>query len=741
MDDDDIVFLEEVSPCDSGRNVAPVVKEDYDLEDGEIDSDDDLIPPPPKLKTACDEDWDIPPPPVLNQLLRAVVQSNEYDDLSDGFESPVSTKISNSDPVNQETENFSDGWESPVGETDNKERECSVSNEESDQHKLDLPQATPSEPPFQGLSEVPCTTISNEAVTTPPESANESASFVQDEHSDTSAAPCVAVARKSCDSSPARCSQEISDVQSLMDLVEQNSVDVVRSGGLFPSLRAADADSQEVDLSTPPNPTQCDSSPAQCSREISDVQSLMDLVEEQNSVDVERYVKAPIKLLTGDKLFVCPGVDDGFHCGKLFQFAHKLREHWGDECSAMACEIHCPHCTKKASFVDIDQYYDHLLAHAEDPQCVCSVCGLLFRDNHSLNIRGHWFKKHQEIEGLPNLWPMTNLEDASALVGRRLQIDHNLSRGPLFAVLANFKLERNELLRDFTGLPECLPFKWLCACCNFTSNLSADIHKHVKLHLQETIDPLIGSSFGSDQCLHPNASTESEAPDIPYVSEDFRYMCGCGYHLTSEIELHYHLELVHADSDDEFQCPHCPSYASVSKADFIDHLKLHGPRLYRCTSCSVYSINGDVMKQHIVEKHGNGGQSRDADIVVIRDANLNALHLKDKHPGFIFCSTLQRFVEQLQKDVESEPKQRDNLRDDDSVTQRMLKLKLRFKDSMKYFQDIIRVAPKNGDWDTCLKQAENMTLIEFPGDDPKNLAEFLRERLKDTILWSGDHTL
>lgn len=91
-----------------------------------------------------------------------------------------------------------------------------------------------------------------------------------------------------------------------------------------------------------------------------------------------------------------------------------------------------------------------------------------------------------------------------------------------------------------------------------------------------------------------------------FVPEKDRYVCnasGCRYQTINESMLSNHLMTLHA-SEPNYSCPHCTlNLGSVDVARIVDHLRLHGSRLYKCNKCMFHSSSRATVDAHVSLKH------------------------------------------------------------------------------------------------------------------------------------------
>ena len=202
-----------------------------------------------------------------------------------------------------------------------------------------------------------------------------------------------------------------------------------------------------------------------------------------------------------------------------------------------------------------------------------------------------------------------------------------------------------------------LPYRVQCAHCGYSSNIRTNMIRHLSLH--ECNDAANGTSSEGEEitprivipdqdpvnpvpCLEmpskgmmfdkmANLAYSSHVKDKPltkermghghfsgdasdpksqepvFVPDHQRYVCGFDgcVHLTSnENMLKYHLQTLHKNA--VFTCPHCQNDdEKLSMDSFRNHLKMHGPQLYKCHHCVFYHWHRQDLEYHLTEKHPN----------------------------------------------------------------------------------------------------------------------------------------
>lgn len=101
-----------------------------------------------------------------------------------------------------------------------------------------------------------------------------------------------------------------------------------------------------------------------------------------------------------------------------------------------------------------------------------------------------------------------------------------------------------------------------------------------------------------------------------YVPDLRRYVCtvnGCRYLTITETMLRNHLKTLHTNEKCErYRCAHCRTDICVQKIQpdaIIDHLRMHGPRLYRCTRCPYRHWSWTKIETHAIGVHAGNRQN------------------------------------------------------------------------------------------------------------------------------------
>lgn len=175
---------------------------------------------------------------------------------------------------------------------------------------------------------------------------------------------------------------------------------------------------------------------------------------------------------------------------------------------------------------------------------------------------------------------------------------------------------KNLVVADFDAVPRQSIFTndVKCALCNYSTKVRRNLIRHLAQHKEDTVNKTNNAVQGS--CAESRSSTSSSEPNpglqklfypkqVPdYIPLRRRYECGidgCG-HLendgTSYVE---HLSSVHPNALG-YPCPHCDDMYDT-QSDFIMHLYLHGPNLYKCHYCTYVNNERYIVLGHCRADH------------------------------------------------------------------------------------------------------------------------------------------
>lgn len=163
-----------------------------------------------------------------------------------------------------------------------------------------------------------------------------------------------------------------------------------------------------------------------------------------------------------------------------------------------------------------------------------------------------------------------------------------------------------------------------CSLCGYSSKIRSNIHRHLikadcgpdaNVPGTDPVNPVPCLNTGERHfdkmrnlaaSSNPGGMTNS---GLPHVPEERRYVCGaraCHYQTQTEEMLRSHIETLHA-GDEYFHCPHCnrdlASGKAIVAADAINHLRFHGPRLFKCPACVFYHYLKPTIDKHVLEAH------------------------------------------------------------------------------------------------------------------------------------------
>lgn len=314
----------------------------------------------------------------------------------------------------------------------------------------------------------------------------------------------------------------------------------------------------------------------------------------------------------------------------------------------------CRHCGKNMKLVS--NLMEHLRSHGVK-RFLCGLCP--YRANQAVQVRKHMKTLHRigvvdELPIGPGPGPASAENVLQAFYPREM-----MARLKLRSRIPNKKgTAKTFSCRDAQNIPmkSILPFKVKCAHCGYASNVRTNMIRHLSMHEcndaangtssegeeiiprvvipdQDPVNPVPhletpskGKMFdkmanlaysshvkekpatkermGSGSIEDPSGS-ESQQP--VFVPDHQRYVCGyndCGHLTINESMLKYHLQTLHKNA--VFSCPHCQNDDEQLSIDaFRNHLKMHGPKLYKCGHCIYYHWQQQDIEYHLTEKHPN----------------------------------------------------------------------------------------------------------------------------------------
>ena len=318
----------------------------------------------------------------------------------------------------------------------------------------------------------------------------------------------------------------------------------------------------------------------------------------------------------------------------------------------------CHHCGR--SMKQVSNLLEHLKVHGPK-RYSCGLCG--HRGPVAIIIRKHMKTVHRcgVIDMVPVGRGPVSADSGHFTfypkdMAKKLQDGRSRTRN----LAASSKQKQLFSFEDIAKIPmrSILPFSVECKHCGYTSKVRANMIRHLSLH-EKNAERSSGSSSDREE-LVPRVVIPELAPvnpvphlegkekmfdkmtnlayssharegvpapakmggrmagpggekaeeDPTFVPDHLRYVCGfdgCSHLTSSETLLKYHLQTLH--NNDTFTCPHCPSGAADSSdlnaETYRTHLKIHGPRLYRCGHCTFYHWQTAEIERHLSEKHSN----------------------------------------------------------------------------------------------------------------------------------------
>ncbi|GAB6030231.1 hypothetical protein CHUAL_005907 [Chamberlinius hualienensis] len=168
-------------------------------------------------------------------------------------------------------------------------------------------------------------------------------------------------------------------------------------------------------------------------------------------------------------------------------------------------------------------------------------------------------------------------------------------------------IERKVSPRDRSNLPnkEIFDQEVLCSECD----MRFKVRKNMIIHLDQHFKPS-GSSPVNSVGLRRNSDesiSDIYRPEnvIEYVPLSARFICpfsSCTHKSKNKSSLDMHIKYVHEDPL-RITCAHCPTVVT-DLASLQRHLELHGPQLFKCSSCNYINNVWNIVRGHSIGEHG-----------------------------------------------------------------------------------------------------------------------------------------
>lgn len=197
-------------------------------------------------------------------------------------------------------------------------------------------------------------------------------------------------------------------------------------------------------------------------------------------------------------------------------------------------------------------------------------------------------------------------------------VQHNKSR--ILSTKKFYTPEEVQMLPHQAIFPESVA----CQLCGFSSKIRSNIHRHlikadcnvnVNMPGTDPVNPVPCLNTGErhfDKMRNLAASSNTNRTatvGMQFVLEDRRYVCGaraCHYQTQTEDMLRSHIDTLHG-GDEYFHCTHCNRDLANGKAivasDAMNHLRFHGPKLFKCPACTFCHYLKPTIDKHLAETH------------------------------------------------------------------------------------------------------------------------------------------
>ncbi|KAF0300554.1 RE1-silencing transcription factor [Amphibalanus amphitrite] len=170
-----------------------------------------------------------------------------------------------------------------------------------------------------------------------------------------------------------------------------------------------------------------------------------------------------------------------------------------------------------------------------------------------------------------------------------------------------------------------------CKLCPYSTKVTRNLRKHLLCHRrsdgtaplpvaapinprpcdqrgEKMFDKMANLASSSGEVGVPRKAEELSQADLERlpkeVTEDKRYICsipGCVYLTLNDTMLKYHIQALHGQMI-TYPCPHCTDLYMIPDK-LSAHLRLHGPRLYKCKYCIYNHYQRSLVTRHVRDKH------------------------------------------------------------------------------------------------------------------------------------------
>ncbi|XP_065580593.1 uncharacterized protein LOC136040278 [Artemia franciscana] len=280
--------------------------------------------------------------------------------------------------------------------------------------------------------------------------------------------------------------------------------------------------------------------------------------------------------------------------------------------------LQCGLCLRK--FKQLSSLEEHLFVHGSK-RFICGCCGYRF-PLESLALR-HVRIYHRTDNKLAKICISQKESDDSEYIIKALNSD----KGPVLQRSTDTLYSLSDFLSNSLPLRPVFLRTARCGHCVFRTKIRKNLVRHLQMHRtlhskpntespvnpmpcleseEKHFDKMINMALSSNEGEKIVELSSEEIMCLPrFIPENKRFVCtvyGCWYLTLDEEMLKFHLISLHSESS--YSCKHC-SMIDLAIEDYINHLKFHGPRLYKCPQCSYFHWQRTPMGRHIVEKHGN----------------------------------------------------------------------------------------------------------------------------------------
>ncbi|XP_058456553.1 uncharacterized protein LOC131433950 [Malaya genurostris] len=181
-----------------------------------------------------------------------------------------------------------------------------------------------------------------------------------------------------------------------------------------------------------------------------------------------------------------------------------------------------------------------------------------------------------------------------------------------------------------------------CSTCDYSTKIRKNMKRHLERHMESPGQTLMLPA--KQELEDPLSTTADELPlTVPQtIAPGKLYQCGiCKFDCPPVLaDFRAHLYRMHRQ-EKVYKCSHCEAtlndgFICIDK--IVNHLKLHGENLYKCSECNLYRDEKQLITTHIKHNHAPGTV-----VTVVREA------ISSEQPEWQcdLCETIRRTREEI----------------------------------------------------------------------------------------------